>query len=118
MILNIGAIRKCLELYKYHLCHCKDEDDVYGDENYRDATRTLKEIELMLIEKVKETHTTEQLKARMKDLKIAEIREKMKASTFEDVMGQLLEEGFFPLEQECETYMSEQVGMADLVILP
>jgi len=118
MILNMGAIKKCLELYKYHLCHCKDEDDVYGDENYREATRTLKEIELMLIEKVSQTHSVDQLKVRMKDIKIAEIREKMKTSTFEDVMGELLEEGFFPLSEECETYMSEQVGSADLVILP
>jgi len=29
-----------------------------------------------------------------------------------------LEEGFFPLSEECETYMSEQVGSADIVILP
>ena len=118
MILNMGAIKKCLELYKYHLCHCKDEDDVYGDENYREATRTLKEIELMLIEKVSQTHSVDQLKVRMKDIKIAEIREKMKTSTFENVIGELLEEGFFPLSEECETYMSEQVGSADLVILP
>jgi len=114
----MGAIKKCLELYKYHLCHCKDEDDVYGDENYREATRTLKEIELMLIEKVSQTHSVDQLKVRMKDIKIAEIREKMKTSTFENVIGELLEEGFFPLSEECETYMSEQVGSADLVILP
>jgi len=118
MMLNIGAIRRCLELYKYHLCHCKDQDDVYGDDNYKEATRTLKEIELILIEKVRQTHSVDQLKARMKDIKIAEIREKMKRSTFENVMGELLEEGFFPLSEECETYMSEQVGSADIVILP
>jgi hypothetical protein len=116
MMLNIGAIKHCIEMYKYHLCH--EEEYEQGDANYREAIRALKEIELILIEKVRQTHSVDQLKARMKDIKIAQIREKMKRSTFENVMGELLEEGFFPLSEECETYMSEQVGSADLVILP
>ena len=116
MMLNIGAIRHCLEQYRYHLCH--EADYSIGDEQYREAMRTLKEVELMLIEKVAATHSKDQLVARIKDMQIKEIKEKMKTKSFEDVIGDLLEEGFFPLNQECETYMSEQVGMADLVILP
>jgi hypothetical protein len=64
------------------------------------------------------TQSKEQLIARMKDMWIQELKEKMKHKTFEDVLGDALEDGFFPLNQECETYMSEQVGMADHVILP
>ena len=116
MMLNIGAIRHCLEQYRYHLCH--ESDYSTGDEQYREAMRTLKEVELMLIQKVAATHSRDQLVARIKDMQIKEIKEKMKSKSFEDVMGDLLEEGFFPLNQECETIMSEMVGMADLVILP
>jgi hypothetical protein len=116
MILNIGAIKHCLELYKYHLNH--DEDYGVGDEHYREAMRTLKEVELMLIERVAATHSREQLVARIKDIKIQELKTKLKDKSFEDVIGDLLEQGFFPLAEECETIMSEMVATADQVILP
>ena len=116
MMLNIGAIKHCLEQYRYHLCH--EEDYNIGDEKYREAMRTLKEIQFMLIEKVAATHSQDQLIARIKDIQIQEIKAKLKNNTLENVLGDLLEEGFFPLNQECETIMSEQVGMADHVILP
>ena len=116
MILNIGAIKHCLELYKYHLNH--DEDYGVGDEHYREAKRTLKEIELMLIERVAATHSREQLVARIKDIKIQELKTRLKDKSFEDVIGDLLEQGFYPLNDECETIMSEMVATADQVILP
>jgi hypothetical protein len=72
----------------------------------------------MLIEKVAATHTREQLVARMKDIKIQELKFKIKYDGLDNALSQLLDEGFLPLEQECKTYMSEQVGMADHVILP
>jgi len=116
MMLNIGAIKHCLEEYRYH--PCLEEDYGVGDEKYREAMRTLKEIQFMLIERVAATHSKDQLIARIKDIQIQEIKAKMKDNSLENVLGDLLEEGFFPLNQECETIMSEQVGMADHVILP
>jgi hypothetical protein len=49
---------------------------------------------------------------------IQELKTKLKDKTFEDVIGKLLEDGFFPLGDECETIMSEQIGMANKVIFP
>jgi hypothetical protein len=116
MMLNIGAIKHCLELYRYHLCH--EADYGVGDEQYREAMRTLKEIQLMLIERVAATHSRDQLVARIKDIKIQELKTRLKDKSLEDVIGDLLASGFYPLDDECETIMSEQVGMADHVILP
>jgi hypothetical protein len=115
MILNIGAIRYCLEQYK---CHATHEKLDIPDEHYREAMRTLKEIELMLIERVAATHSREQLVARIKDIKIQELKTRLKDKSFEDVIGELLEQGFYPLNDECETVMSEMVATADQVILP
>jgi hypothetical protein len=112
MILNIGAIKHCLELYKTHYC------DYVGDSDYKEAKRTLKEIQFMLIDRVAATHSREQLVARIKDIKIQELKTKLKDKSFEDVIGDLLEQGFFPLADECETVMSEMVATADQVILP
>jgi hypothetical protein len=116
MMLNIGAIKHCLEQYRYHLCH--EEDYNIGDEKYREAMRTLKEIQFMLIERVAATHSRDQLVARIKDIKIQELKTRLKDKRLEDVIGDLLASGFYPLDDECETIMSEQVGMADHVILP
>jgi hypothetical protein len=112
MMLNIGAIKHCLELYKTHYC------DYVGDSDYKEAMRTLKEIQFMLIDRVAATHSREQLVARIKDMWIQELKTKLKDKTFEDVIGKLLEDGFFPLGDECETIMSEQIGMANKVIFP
>ena len=116
MMLNIGSIKHCLENYKFHLCH--NENYGVGDEHYREAKRTFREIELMLIERVAATHSREQLVARIKDTKIQELKTRLKDASFEDVIGDLLEQGFYPLADECETVMSEMVGTADQVILP
>lgn len=115
MILNIGAIKYCLEQYK---CHATEEELDIPDGYYREAKRTLKEIQFMLIDRVAATHSREQLVARIKDMWIQELKTKIKDKTFEDVIGKLLEDGFFPLSDECETAMSEQVGMGDQVIFP
>jgi len=118
MILNIGAIRKCLELYKYHLCHCKDEDDAYGDDNYKSAIQTLNNIREFLPHLLEHTLTREQMVAQFKDIKIKELKEKMKTNSFESVIGEFLDEGSFPLTEECESYMCEQIALANLIILP
>jgi hypothetical protein len=115
MMLNIGAIKYCLEQYK---CHATHEKLDIPDEHYREAIRTLKEIQFMLIERVAATHSREQLVARIKDIKIQELKTRLKDKRLEDVIGDLLASGFYPLDDECETIMSEQVGMADHVILP
>ena len=116
MMLNIGAIKHCLEEYRYH--PCLEEDYGIGDEQYREAMRTLKEIQFILIERVAATHSREQLVARIKDIKIQELKTRLKDKRLEDVIGDLLASGFYPLDDGCETIMSEQVGMADHVILP
>lgn len=112
MILNIGAIKHCLELYKTHYCN------YVGDADYKEAMQTLKEIELMLIDRVAATHSREQLVARIKDIKIQEFKTRLKDKSFDEVFGDLLEQGFYPLADECETVMSEMVATANQVILP
>jgi ribosome maturation protein Sdo1 len=112
MMLNIGAIKHCLELYKYHLCH---ED---GDENYELAIDTINNIREFLPHLLEHTLTREQMVAQFKDIKIKELKEKMKTNSFESVIGEFLDEGSFPLTEECESYMCEQIALANLIILP
>jgi hypothetical protein len=114
MILNIGAIKYCLEQYKSHATYEKLD---IPDEHYKEAIQTLKEIEIMLIERVAATYSRDQLVERIKHTKIQELKTRLKDASFEDVIGDLLEQGFYPLADECETVMSEMVGRADQVIL-
>ena len=115
MILNIGAIKYCLEQYKSHATYEKLD---IPDEHYKEAIQTLKEIETMLIERVAATYSRDQLVERIKHTKIQELKTRLKDASFEDVIGDLLEQGFYPLADECETVMSEMVGTANQVILP
>jgi DNA replication initiation complex subunit (GINS family) len=113
MILNIGAIRHCLEQYKCHSTH-----NGLPDDHYKESMQTLKDIQLMLIDRVSATYTRDQLIERIKHTKIQKLKDELVTKSFEDVIGKLLQDGFFPLDEECETIMSEIVGMSDTVILP
>ena len=108
MVLNMKSLKICVELYGDHVA--KDYD-------YLEAKLTLDKINDILIEKISK-QMPEMLMAQMKDKRIRELKEQLQTKPLETVLGDLLEEGSFPLNQECEQYMAEQLASADLVYLP
>jgi hypothetical protein len=113
MKLNIKAIRVCLEMYKYHLCH--EDNYEHGDANYQAGVETLKNIIDLLPKLLEEKLPRTEMVRQIKEIKMREFNRKLETMPLETVLGDLLDEGFYPLEQECETYMCELIATQDII---